>query len=66
MDSIRRIIACVFLAGFAGAAVADEGMWMPSQIPALTDKLAALGFTGDAKEFADLTGQPMWACRPTG
>jgi hypothetical protein len=41
--------------------VAEEGMWMPQQIPALASKLRALGFTGDPKAFADLTGQPMGA-----
>jgi hypothetical protein len=40
---------------------AEEGMWMPQQIPALAAKLRALGFTGDPKSFADLTGQPMGA-----
>ena len=40
---------------------ADEGMWMPQQIPALVSKLEALGFTGDASGFADLTGYPMGA-----
>ncbi len=40
---------------------AGEGMWMPQQIPALAAKLEALGFTGDAGAFADLTGHPMGA-----
>ena len=40
---------------------ADEGMWMPQQIPALAAKLQSMGFTGDPKEFANLTGQPMGA-----
>lgn len=40
---------------------AEEGMWMPQQIPALAAKLRALGFVGDPKSFADLTGQPMGA-----
>jgi hypothetical protein len=40
---------------------ADEGMWMPQQIPALASKLESLGFTGDAGAFADLTGYPMGA-----
>ncbi len=40
---------------------AEEGMWMPQQIPALAAKLRALGFQGDPKAFADLTGQPMGA-----
>jgi hypothetical protein len=40
---------------------AEEGMWMPQQIPALAPKLRALGFQGDPRAFADLTGQPMGA-----
>ena len=39
--------------------VADEGMWMPQQIPDLAPRLKELGFTGDAKMWADLTGFPM-------
>src|SRR5207302_9273676 len=42
-------------------AQADEGMWMPEQIPALGARLKALGFEGDANAFADLTGFPMGA-----
>jgi hypothetical protein len=40
---------------------ANEGMWMPQQIPALAAKLRSLGFVGDPTAFADLTGQPMGA-----
>jgi hypothetical protein len=40
---------------------AEEGMWMPQQIPDLAQKLEAMGFAGDAAAFADLTGQPMGA-----
>lgn len=40
---------------------AEEGMWMPQQIPDLAPRLRALGFEGDPKAFADLTGQPMGA-----
>ncbi len=40
---------------------ADEGMWMPQQIPDLAARLQAMGFKGDAAAFADLTGQPMGA-----
>jgi len=43
------------------SASADEGMWMPQQIPALAPRLTALGFQGDPRAFADLTGQPMGA-----
>ena len=41
--------------------LAEEGMWMPQQIPELGARLKALGFKGDPKSFADLTGQPMGA-----
>jgi hypothetical protein len=59
-----------FLRAFALAATlvvaalplaADEGMWMPQQIPDLARKLEAMGFEGDPAAFADLTGQPMGA-----
>jgi len=45
----------------AAFAAADEGKWMPQQVPALAQKLRALGFEGDPQAFADLTGQPMGA-----
>ena len=53
------IAAALLLAAFPSRA--DEGMWMPQQIPALAAKLRALGFEGDPQAFADLTGQPMGA-----
>jgi hypothetical protein len=40
---------------------ADEGKWMPQQIPALAERLKAIGFQGDPQAFADLTGHPMGA-----
>ncbi len=49
----------VILAGLGLGA--EQGMWMPQQIPALAGKLRALGFAGDPAAFADLTGQPMGA-----
>ena len=54
----------LFLAALVVAApplAADEGMWMPQQIPDLAPKLEAMGFEGDPAAFADLTGQPMGA-----
>ena len=62
MSRSRRIIisAVVVLAAVAGLA-AEQGMWMPQQIPDLAAKLRTLGFTGDPRAFADLTGQPMGA-----
>jgi hypothetical protein len=60
---ISLAVASLLLAGLPWVAGlrADEGMWMPQQIPELAAKLQAMGFTGDAKAFADLTGQPMGA-----
>ncbi len=60
-----RPLACVLaLAAFllpAAGLRADEGMWMPQQVPELAARLRAMGFQGDPKAFADLTGQPMGA-----
>jgi hypothetical protein len=55
---VLLLVAVVFL---TVGIQAEQGMWMPQQIPALAGKLRALGFVGDPKSFADLTGQPMGA-----
>jgi len=60
MKSFRLAILGAFVLLAVGLQ-AHEGMWMPQQIPALAGKLRALGFAGDPKSFADLTGQPMGA-----
>src|SRR5512140_3225110 len=49
------------LALLPAAARAEEGMWMPQQIPQLAERLKTMGFQGDPQAFADLTGQPMGA-----
>jgi hypothetical protein len=56
-----RLVLLGFIVLLSTGLLAEEGMWMPQQIPALAAKLRALGFTGDPKAFADLTGQPMGA-----
>jgi hypothetical protein len=61
---MRRAFAVVLLTVALLSAVAtraDQGMWMPQQIPQLAAKLRAMGFVGDPNAFADLTGQPMGA-----
>jgi hypothetical protein len=45
---------------------ADDGMWMPQQIPAVGDELKQLGLQLDPKQFSDLTGFPMGAVVSTG
>ncbi len=60
MKAPRIILVLLFVLLVVGLR-AEEGMWMPQQIPALAGKLRALGFAGDPQSFADLTGQPMGA-----
>src|SRR5450756_10972 len=57
----RSLVLSMCVTLLAAGLLADEGMWMPQQIPELAAKLRALGFKGDPKAFADLTGQPMGA-----
>lgn len=40
---------------------ADEGMWMPTQLPALAAPLKAAGFQGDPARLADVTAPPLSA-----
>jgi hypothetical protein len=59
--SFRVLVLAAALVAAALPLAADEGMWMPQQIPDLVQKLKAMGFEGDPAAFADLTGQPMGA-----
>jgi hypothetical protein len=62
MSRLFKLVSCaaLVLAAVIGLR-AEQGMWMPQQIPDLAARLRALGFAGDPKAFADLTGQPMGA-----
>ncbi len=44
-----------------GTAVAGEGMWVPQQLPEISGPLKQAGLKLDAKQLADLTGDPMGA-----
>jgi hypothetical protein len=62
MSRYSKLVGCItILAAAAIGLRAEQGMWMPQQIPDLAPKLRSLGFAGDPKAFADLTGQPMGA-----
>ena len=61
MKSLRLIVFLAVVLVPVTALLADEGMWMPQQIPELAARLQAMGFKGDPNAFADLTGQPMGA-----
>ncbi len=61
MKRIAATIALLSLALAPLAASADGGMWMPQQMIDLAPRLKKLGFQGNPKAFADLTGMPMGA-----
>jgi len=61
MAFLRKIVLLAVASLWVFGLRAEQGMWMPQQIPDLAAKLQALGFKGDPKSFADLTGQPMGA-----
>ncbi len=56
---LRALVPALALA--CATAHADEGMWMPSQLPNVAKELKAAGFKGDPDALADLTRYPMSA-----
>ena len=62
----KRLVITAVLVLTASLAFADEGMWMPQQVPQLADQLKAKGLQLDPAQFADLTGFPMGAIVSTG
>jgi hypothetical protein len=45
---------------------ADEGMWMPAQLPLIAKSLAQAGFKGDPRDLADLARPPLSAVVKVG
>ena len=58
---MRLAFRCAVLIMLAGSVLADDGLWMPQQLPALGAELKKLGLQIDPNQFADLTGFPMGA-----
>jgi len=58
---LRPALLTLALALAGGVAHADEGMWMPSQLPQLAKELKAAGFKGNPADLANLTRHPMSA-----
>lgn len=56
---LRKLLTLLLFAALP--ALADEGMWMPQQMPRLAGDLEKLGFKIDASRLADLTGDPLGA-----
>jgi len=58
---VSRSLPAALLLGLSAtaAAHADEGMWMPTQLPELTQPLKSAGFKGDPRELASVTAPPL-------
>ena len=52
-------LALACLAALPAAAYADEGMWMPAQLPQIAERLREAGYAGDPAALADLTRAPL-------
>ncbi|KLJ01980.1 S46 family peptidase [Luteimonas sp. FCS-9] len=59
----HRTLAVALAAGLSlsAAAHADEGMWMPGQLPEIAAQMREAGFRGDARVLADVTRPPLSA-----
>src|SRR6185436_6308076 len=55
---LRKLIVLILA---ALPLLADEGMWMPQQVPRLADDLRKLGIQIDPARLSDLTGDPLGA-----
>lgn len=56
---MRHCLLALSLTLCTAAAHADEGMWLPSQLPDIADALRAAGFQGDPGDLAELARPPM-------
>ncbi|WP_305806282.1 S46 family peptidase [Stenotrophomonas sp. YIM B06876] len=57
----RKLLTAALGLALAASAHADEGMWMPTQLPELARTLKQAGFKGDPKQLADVTAKPLSA-----
>jgi len=63
---MRPSLLALSLALASSAAHADEGMWMPSQLPSIAKQLRAAGFKGNPQDLAELARPPMSAVVKVG
>ena len=57
----RMLWSTAVAMSFNPLAQADEGMWMPSQLPSIGQQLKAAGYRGNPAALADLTRAPLSA-----
>jgi len=58
---MRTALIALLVTASAVVVSADEGMWLPDQLPRVADRLEAAGLGTPPERFADLTGHPMGA-----
>ncbi|ULU24398.1 S46 family peptidase [Dyella terrae] len=63
---LRKKLGLALAMVLAPVAQADEGMWMPSQLPSIGKSLRAAGFQGNPSDLADLTKAPLSAVVKVG
>lgn len=56
---MRHCLLALSLTLCSAAVHADEGMWLPSQLPEIADALGAAGFQGNPGDLAELARPPM-------
>ena len=66
MPRTTPLAAITLSLALSASAHADEGMWMPSQLPQLAAQLEKAGFQGDPAALAYLTGAPLNAVVKAG
>ena len=66
MRVVLRCAKAIFWSVMVTTAHADEGMWMPSQLPSIGRQLHAAGFQGNPADLADLTKAPLSAVVKVG
>ncbi len=59
-ETLKRALL-ILLALTAVTATADEGMWMPQQVPQIAARLEQMGLKIDPSRLSDLTGDPLGA-----
>jgi hypothetical protein len=58
---LRKPLVAAVLLGLVATAQANEGMWMPTQMPELAKVLKAEGFKGNPADLANVTAPPLSA-----
>ncbi|CAB0151733.1 Dipeptidyl aminopeptidase BII [Pseudidiomarina piscicola] len=58
---MKKSLLALALVSMSSAAIADEGMWMPQQLPEIASKLKAAGLELDPNDLTKLTEFPMGA-----